>query len=63
MTDPQRSSLTVFLAARPAASARLLALHVDDHTGHCRACTIGGQAGRLTWPCSIAIAAARALHG
>jgi hypothetical protein len=55
--DPQRAALTAFLAARPAARARLLAVHVDDDTGQCRACTIGGQAGRPLWPCSIATAA------
>lgn len=32
---------------------RLLAEHVDDGTGHCRACPIGNQAGYQSWPCRL----------
>jgi hypothetical protein len=49
-----------FIAAEPGLADRLLALHVDDGTGHCRACPIGGQSGYLRWPCQIRILAARA---
>ena len=39
---------------------RLLAEHVDDG-GQCAVCAVGGQHGRVRWPCSIAVAASRAL--
>jgi hypothetical protein len=48
-----------FIAAEPGLADRLLALHIDDGTGHCRACSIG-QAGYLRWPCQIHILATRA---
>jgi len=51
--------LTAFLLGQPAAVETLLAQHVDDGRGHCRACGLG-QRGYLTWPCTIHTAAARA---
>jgi hypothetical protein len=45
---------------QPTAIGRLLADHVDDGRGHCRTCTVGGQQGFLTWPCTIYAAAAKA---
>jgi hypothetical protein len=51
--------LVTFLAGQPRAVAKLLAQHVDDGTGHCRACRVG-QRGFLSWPCTIYTAAARA---
>lgn len=50
-TEP--NPVVVFLA-REGRAERLLAEHVDDTTGHCRVCTAGSQAGRSTWPCSLA---------
>ena len=52
--------LVTFLAGQPRAVAKLLAQHVDDGSGHCRACAIGGQRGFQTWPCPIYSAAIRA---
>ncbi len=31
----------------------LLAEHVDDGTGHCRVCALGGQKGFQRWPCNV----------
>jgi hypothetical protein len=58
-------TLAAFLLAQPTALANLLAQHVDDGSGACRTCTVGGQHGHLPWPCSLRIAAdrARALGG
>lgn len=53
-------ALAAFLVDQPTAIGRLLADHVDDGRGHCRACTIGGQQGFLAWPCTIYIAASKA---
>ena len=62
MSGDQLSPLAAFLTTQPEAVAALLAAHVDDGHGRCRACTVGGQRGRTTWPCSLygAAAAARA---
>ncbi|MHA6621984.1 hypothetical protein [Pseudonocardia sp. DLS-67] len=53
--------LAEFLLAQPTALANLLALHVDDGSGACRTCAVGGQHCKLAWPCSLRIAADRAL--
>jgi hypothetical protein len=43
---------------RPAGEGDLLARHVDDRKGHCRACVLGdSQRGFQTWPCTIYAAA------
>ncbi len=49
--------------ARDGRAERLAPEHVDDGTGRCRSCPAGPQAGRMVWPCNLAIlaAAARAL--
>jgi hypothetical protein len=53
-------ALAAFLVDQPSAIGRLLAAHVDDGHGHCRTCTVGGQQGFLSWPCTIHSAAAAA---
>lgn len=53
-------ALAVFLAGQPTAVARMLAAHVDDGRGDCRACSIGAQRGNHSWPCSLHAAAATA---
>lgn len=62
MSEDRLSPLAAFLIAQPEAVTALLAAHIDDGHGRCRACTIGGQGGRATWPCSLygAASAARA---
>jgi hypothetical protein len=35
----------------PDGIAKLLATHVDDGSGHCRACPLAGQRGFDSWPC------------
>jgi hypothetical protein len=52
--------LISILAAMPGLTERLLADHIDDRTGHCRSCPLGGQAGFHVWPCSIRDMAERA---
>jgi hypothetical protein len=46
-------ALAVFLAGQPTAVARLLAEHVDDGRGDCRACSLP-QGGYVPWPCTLA---------
>lgn len=60
MSEDHLSPLAAFLTAQPEAVTALLAAHVDDGYGRCRACTIGGQRGRTTWPCSLYGAASAA---
>jgi len=50
-------ALQEFFLRNAAAMTSTVAEHVDDGTGHCRVCTVGGQAGRSVWPCSLAKAA------
>jgi hypothetical protein len=57
-TVPDVGAIVEFLS-RDGRAARLAAQHGDDGTGHCRCCSAGGQAGRSTWPCSLAGLAAR----
>ncbi len=54
------TELATFLSAQPTATAKLLAQHVDDGHGYCRACPLGAQHGHQVWPCTIYAAAARA---
>ena len=42
---------------QPIAVTTLLEQHVADEHGHCRTCTLGGQRGHQTWPCTIYAAA------
>jgi hypothetical protein len=62
-----RSLLASLIVDEPGAVAALLEQHVDDGHGHCRTCTLGGQRGNQTWPCTIyaaaVIAAKRSLRG
>lgn len=52
--------LTRFLAWNPTAVENLLAEHVDEDAGHCRACRIANQGGFHIWPCTLHAAASRA---
>jgi hypothetical protein len=54
------SPLAAAIAMMPGLAARLMAEHVDDGTGRCRLCPLGGQAGHQQWPCRIHSAAAEA---
>jgi hypothetical protein len=54
------AELTVFLLLRPAATEKLLAQHVDDGRGRCKACSVGAQQDHHLWPCTIYAAAVRA---
>ena len=51
--------LVRFLFDQPTAIAALLARHIDDGFGHCRACPIA-QRGFLAWPCALRDAASSA---
>ena len=52
---------------QPIAVTTLLGQHSDDGHGHCCTCTLGGQRGHSTWPCTIyaaaTLAAARTPRG
>jgi hypothetical protein len=61
--ETARSELVRFLEGQPTAVARLLAQHVDDGRGHCQACSVGGQAGTLVWPCTLYAAPLVAARG
>ena len=58
MGDPP-GPVVAFLAVDGRAD-RLAAEHADDGTGHCCTCPAGPQAGRTTWPCTLANYAAAA---
>jgi hypothetical protein len=61
MTDiPEIGILAKFVASDPGMAARLLEVHVDDGTGHCRVCSSGAQSGRYQHPCALWIGAAAA---
>ena len=49
-----------FLFGQPTAIRKLLAQHVDDGFGRCRACRVGDQRGNLSWPCLLHGSASRA---
>ncbi|MFD1532187.1 hypothetical protein [Pseudonocardia aurantiaca] len=57
------ADLVAFISAEPGMAQRLYDDHRDDGSGHCRACTGGGQAGRYVWPCSLRRAAEVAAAG
>ena len=43
-------ALVTFLIGQPTAVLRLLAEHIDDGRGGCRACPIGARRGHHPWP-------------
>lgn len=49
--------LAELLADDPTAVDKLLTEHLADNQGHCKACTIGGQRGQPSWPCTLHAAA------
>jgi hypothetical protein len=51
------SLLADLIVDQPIAVTTLLEQHVADERGHCRTCTLGGQRGNPTWPCTIYAAA------
>lgn len=51
------SLLADLIVDQPIAVTTLLEQHVADEHGHCRTCTLGGQRGNQTWPCTIYAAA------
>lgn len=60
LRQDRHDRLISILAGMPGLTERLLSEHIDDSTGHCRACPLGGQAGFHVWPCSIRDLAERA---
>src|SRR5919108_5586627 len=54
------NELVALILSEPGMADRLLAIHADDGTGHCRVCSGGGQSGRDVWPCTIHECARRA---
>ena len=49
--------LVQMILSQPGMAERLIAEHGDDGRGHCRVCTLGGQRGQHSWPCTIRQAA------
>jgi hypothetical protein len=49
--------LITFIAAEPGMADRLIAAHVPDEHGRCRACSLGNSAGHQRWPCRLRSAA------
>ena len=45
--------LVQMILGQPGMAARLLAEHVDDGSGRCSGCPVGGQRGRHSWPCTL----------
>jgi hypothetical protein len=54
------SPLVQMILSQPGMAARLIAEHVDDGSGRCRGCPVGGQRGRHSWPCTLRRAAEEA---
>lgn len=54
------SPLVQFIVDTPGLADALLAEHVDDGRGYCRACTLGAQRGYHRHPCTIRCTAERA---
>lgn len=48
------------ILSQPGMSERLTAEHADEGRGRCRACAVGGQRGKHSWPCTIHQAAEEA---
>jgi hypothetical protein len=51
------SAMADAMMGNPAGIATLLATHVDDGTGHCRGCPLGGQRGYASGTCILRAAA------
>ena len=58
------SPLVQMILSQSGMAERLMAEHVDDGSGRCLGCPVGGQRGRHSWPCTIRKAAleAQKLH-
>jgi hypothetical protein len=54
------SPLVQFIVNNPGLADVLLAQHVDDGSGYCRACALGAQRGYHRYPCFIRCTAERA---
>jgi hypothetical protein len=51
MTGADRAEIVAFIANDPGMAKRLLDVHREDGTGHCRVCVNGGV--RHVWPCPL----------
>lgn len=49
--------LVALILGQDGMAARLIAEHIDDGNGRCRACPLGGQRGHQRWPCALVISA------
>jgi hypothetical protein len=54
------SPLAQFIVNNPGLADALLAEHIDDGRGYCRACALGAQRGYHRHPCNIRCTAERA---
>jgi hypothetical protein len=54
------SPLVQMILSQSGMAARLIEEHVDDGSGRCRGCPVGGQRGRHSWPCTLRLAAEEA---
>lgn len=60
MNDEDPLGLVDFIRAQGSAD-QLKREHVDDGTGRCAKCSAGGDSsGRVSWPCSLRMAAEKA---
>ena len=53
MTSDLAAALAALARTDQDMKRRLLQEHVDDGTGRCRGCPLGGQRGLQLWPCTI----------
>jgi hypothetical protein len=53
------SPLVQFIVNSPGLAEALIAEHIDDGRGYCRACALGAQRGYHQHPCNIRCAAER----
>ena len=54
------SPLVQMILSQPGMAVRLIDEHVDDGSGRCRGCPVGGQRGLHAWPCTLRLAAEEA---
>ena len=47
------SPLVQMILSQSGMAARLIEEHVDDGSGRCSGCPVGGQHGRHSWPCTL----------
>jgi hypothetical protein len=51
--ESDRDPIVQFIAGNPGMAAKLLGVHTDDGTGHCRTCVRRQGGAAEVWPCPL----------